>query len=153
VPILIALLALVAMPARAELPGVYETTVDRPMDQVYGKLSETLDENRFFVVFEPDMGAQMARFADRWGEDYNRNQLTAVRSMVFCNVWYTNAVANADPAMLAVCPLHISLYEREGRTTVLFPRPTFTGQGSPAQALLQELEADVIEAIEAGLGP
>jgi uncharacterized protein (DUF302 family) len=150
---LFALLVLAVTPIQADLPGVYEVTVDRPMDEVYGKLSRTLDENRFFVVFEPDMGARMAQFAERWGEDYNRSGLAAIRSMVFCNLWYTNAVANADPAMLAVCPLHVSLYEQDGRTTVLFPRPTVVGRGSPAQPLLEELEAEVIRVIESGLRP
>lgn len=147
------LILLVAGRAAAELPGVYRASVERPMDEVYVELSEALDAARFYVVFEPDMGARMARFAERWGEDYNRNELTGVRAMVFCNLWYTNAVANADPDMLAVCPLHVSLYERDGRTTVLFPRPTWSGRDSPATAVLQELEDEIVGIIESSLAP
>ncbi|MFN2330189.1 MAG: hypothetical protein ABR612_14875 [Chromatocurvus sp.] len=31
-----------------------------------------LEEAKFFVVFEPDIGENLSRFAERWGEDHNR---------------------------------------------------------------------------------
>ncbi len=44
---------------------------------------------------------------------YNRSKLSAIRSMVFCNGWYANQVSNKDPHMLALCPLHMTLIEKE----------------------------------------
>jgi len=131
--------------------AVYRQQVDSPVDQVYDNLYKSLEDARFFVVFEPDIGANLSRFSEKWGDEYNQNKLTAIRSMVFCNGWYANKVSNTDPDMLAICPLHLSLVERDGKTTVLFIRPGVIGQNSPAKAILETIESEVIEAIEAGL--
>lgn len=142
---------LVAATARAELPGVLQWDIEQDLETTYKSVYKSLENNRFFVVFEPDIGANLAGFAARWGDDYNRNGLTGIRSMVFCNAWYTNAVSNQEPALLSLCPLHITLFEKDGITHVVFSRPTHTGTGSKASALLVELESDVSKAVTAGL--
>ncbi|MBE9568180.1 MAG: DUF302 domain-containing protein, partial [Proteobacteria bacterium] len=105
-------------------PGVYKQTVDKPVSAIYDKLYKSLEEARFYVVFEPDIGKNISRFAEKWGDDYNQNNLSEMRSMVFCNGWYANKVSNLDPDMLGFCPLHLTLTERDGKTTVLFNRPS-----------------------------
>ena len=55
------------------------------------------------------------------------------------------------PELLALCPLHITLYRQEELTHVVFTRPTHVGKGSAAPALLAELEAKVSTAVEAGI--
>lgn len=130
---------------------VYQQTVNKVMSEVYDRLYKSLEDARFFVVFEPNIGANLARFSDKWGEDYNRNNLSGIRSMVFCNGWYANKVSNLDPDMLGFCPLHITLIEREGKTTVLFNRPSVAAQGSPAQELFVKIESEVMAAIQQGL--
>ena len=137
--------------ASAGSAAVYSRTVDKSVEVVYPVLYKSLEEARFFVVFEPNIGQNISRFAEKWGEDYNRNRLDEIRSMVFCNGWYANQVSNLDPKMLGFCPLHLTLTERAGKTTVLFNRPTATAKGSPAFELFTELENEVIKAIEAGL--
>jgi len=132
-------------------PSVFSLTVDKPVGDVYDKVYSSLEDARFFVVFEPNIGANLSRFSESWGDDYNKNKLTAIRSMVFCNGWYANQVSNLDPQMLGFCPLHISLIEREGKTTALFNRPSaFTGD-SPANELFMKIESEVIEAIKTGM--
>ena len=71
--------------------------------------------------------------------------------MVFCNGWYANKVSNLDPDMLGFCPLHLSLIERDGETTVLFNRPSVIAKDSPAKDVFIEIESEVIEAIDKGL--
>jgi uncharacterized protein (DUF302 family) len=71
--------------------------------------------------------------------------------MVFCNGWYANQVSNKDPSMLALCPLHMTLIEKDGSTTALFARPTVIAADSPASGILQELESEVITAIKKGM--
>ncbi len=132
-------------------PAVYQQTVNKPVSVVYDKLYKSLEDTRFFVVFEPDIGANLARFSDKWGEGYNQNQLSEIRSMIFCNGWYANKVSNLDPDMLGFCPLHITLIERDGKTTVLFNRPAINAQSSPAKDLLMTIESEVIAAIELGM--
>ena len=137
--------------AEAEIRGVYSQTVDKPVSAVYDKVYQSLEDARFFVVFEPNIGANLTRFSKKWGDDYNQNNLSVIRSMVFCNGWYANKVSNQDPNMLGFCPLHLTLIERNGKTTVLFNRPGVIAQHSPAEALLVKIESEVIEAIQKGL--
>jgi len=132
-------------------PVVYSQQVDKPVAQIYDKLYKSLEDARFFVVFEPNIGKNLARFSDKWGDEYNQNNIAEIRSMIFCNGWYANKVSNLDPDMLGFCPLHLSLVEREGKTTVLFNRPSIMAQNSPAKALLEKIESEVIAAIQQGL--
>lgn len=142
------LMFMLPVTANAESPAVYSLVVDKKVDAVYPALYKSLEEARFFVVFEPDIGSNISGFAKKWGEDYNRNELDEIRSMVFCNGWYANQVSNLDPEMLGFCPLHLTLTEHEGKTTVLFNRPTAVAKGSPAYELFVDIEKEVIEAIE-----
>ena len=100
------------------------------------------------MVFEANLGKNLSHFAQRWGKDYNKNKLDEIRSMVFCNAWYANRVSNADPSMLALCPLHITLTHKQGVTEMLFIRPSQVAKNSPAKKIATELENDVIKTIE-----
>lgn len=131
--------------------GVFELSVDKPINAVYDSVYKSLEDARFYVVLEPDIGKNLSGFAERWGDEYNRNKLSAIRSMVFCNGWYANQVSNKDPGMLAFCPLRLTLYEKDGKTTALFARPTVIAADSPALEILTELEYEVIAAIKQGM--
>ena len=145
---LILLLAIVSGPAaQAAEPAVFDMGVQRPMGPVYDALYKALEADGFYVVFEVNMGKNLSRFAEKWGDNYNRNQLDGIRSMVFCNGWYANAVSNLDPSMLSLCPLHLSLIEKAGETRVLFARPTVIAAGSPALKVVRRIEDDVIAVI------
>lgn len=149
--VFIVLMPVLSVNAAEENKAVYRQQVNKSVAAVYDSVYKSLEEAKFFVVFEPDIGANLARFADKWGEDYNRNNISEIRSMVFCNGWYANKVSNLDPDMLGFCPLHLTLTEHEGKTTVLFNRPSVIAQNSPAKALLMEIESQVIAAIQKGL--
>lgn len=132
---------------------VYKQDVTESVAKIYDRLYKSLEDARFYVVFEPNIGANLARLAEKWGDDYNRNNLSEIRSMVFCNAWYANRVSNLDPEMLGFCPLHLTLIERNGVTTALFNRPSVMAKNSPAYALLVKIETEVIDAIKQGLTP
>jgi len=123
-------------------------SVDKTLTAVYKVVYQHLESNNFFVVFEPDIQDNLSHFAERWGEDYNRNKLEGIRAMVFCNGWYANQVSNADPDMLAMCPLHITLVQQLGQTRILFVRPSVVAAGSKAQRIARELEDDVFKAVD-----
>lgn len=137
--------------ARAANPNVFEHSVPKPVDQAYAALYKALEDDGFYVVFEVNIGENLSRFADKWGENYNRSKLDSIRSMVFCNGWYANAVGNADPSMLALCPLRLTLIERQGVTSVLFVKPTAVAATSPALKVLKRIEGDVIAVIQKSL--
>jgi uncharacterized protein (DUF302 family) len=148
---IIGLLLLFPLLASAEPAGVLKLSTDRSVDDVYTSVYKALEDEKFWVVFESDMSKRMAKFADKWGEDYNRSGLESVQSMVFCNIWWTNQIANADPDLLALCPLHLSLYSKEGKTHVVMPRLSVIAEGSPGRDKAAELEAELKSIVEKAL--
>ena len=122
--------------------------IDKDLETSYKIIYNSLENNRMYVVFEPNIQANLSHFAKRWGEDYNRNKLEGIRAMVFCNAWYANQVSNADPDMMAMCPMHVTLIQKGGRTRVLFLSPTAMAKGSAAMDVAAELEQDVSKAID-----
>jgi len=143
------LFALVTMAqAFADASNVRVWRIEKDLETSYKTIYNSLEKHRFFVVFEPDIQSNISGFAERWGDNYNRNKLEGIRAMVFCNGWYANAVSNADPDMLALCPLHITLIQKDGVTSVLFVRPTAVADGSKAMAVAGELEQDVAKALD-----
>ena len=137
----------------AKEASVYVKKVKGDFSATYKKVFTALETNGYFVVFEPNIGKTLSNFAQRWGKNYNKNNVEAVRSMVFCNAWYANEVSNMDPDMLALCPLHITLTHKKGVTRILFVRPSHVAADSPAKKVVTELEQDVIRAIEQGFIP
>ncbi len=120
----------------------------KSLETSYDTIYKSLENNNFFVVFEPDIQKNLSFFAERWGDNYNRNKLEGIRSMIFCNGWYANAVSNADPDMMALCPLHITLVQKDGVTRILFARPTVIAAGSKALSVAREIEQDVSKALD-----
>lgn len=145
------LLFVLPLAALASPPGVLRLDAKASMAETYKAVSTALEEARFWVVFEADLGASMAGFAERWGEDLNRNGLDGIRSIVVCNAWYANQVSNADPDLLALCPLRVNLVEKDGVTRILFARPTVVAAGSPGIAVVQEIEDTISAALHAGV--
>ena len=129
-------------------PLVFVRKVKGKMNKVYKRLFTALENNGYYVIFEPNIGRNLAHFSKRWGKDYNKNKLDSIRSMVFCNGWYANQISNKDPNMMALCPLHITLIHKQGYTSALFIKPGQVSQGSAANSVALELEQDVIRIIK-----
>ena len=132
-------------------PYIYNRYVNNDLDDTYKRIFTALENNGYFVVFEPNLGKNLAFSAKRWGKDYNKNELKGIRGMVFCNGWYANQISNIDPELLALCPLHITLYQKDDRTHILFVRPGKIADQSQAQKIVKELEDDVIRTIEVAI--
>lgn len=145
------LLALTSLGALGAPSGILRLDARAPMAETYKAVYAALENARFWVVFEADLGANMAGFAERWGDELNRNALDGIRSIVVCNVWYANQVSNADPDLLALCPLRVNLVEKDGVTRVLFARPTVIAAGSPGIEVVREIEEVVSQALRAGV--
>ena len=61
------LLLLLTGMVRAERPGVLHWQLNQDLETVYGHVYRSLEENRFFVIFEPNIGKNLAGFSGRWG--------------------------------------------------------------------------------------
>jgi hypothetical protein len=137
--------------ARAELPGVLRWDVQQDFTRTYREVYRSLEDYRFFIVYEANIGHDLQGYAARRGEGYDRNELNEIRTMVFINALYTNQLSDQDPDLLTLCPLHITMYQKGPTTSILFTRPTHAGQGSVAMPLLKDIEAEVSKAVEAGI--
>ena len=137
--------------AIAATSNVFSMTVNKPISKIYPKMIRSLNQSPFYLFYEMNIGKNLAYFSKNWGKNYNRNNLSSIRSIIFCNGSYTNQVSNKDPKMLSLCPLHITLIEKNGKTTALFSRPTVSAKGSPAYYLFVKMEKEVIKLIKRGM--
>ena len=145
-------LALLAVnTAYAGSPDVYEKAVNLPLDTAYQQVSKSLEAHGFKIVHEVNIGENLSKLADKLGSNYNKSQLQGIKSIIFCNGKYANQISNLDPAMLALCPLHVTLIHKGDITTVLFVRPGQVAKDSPAAKPALELEQAVVKTIETGL--
>lgn len=142
------LLVLIALPALAETP-LFKHSTDKAVAQFESTLIKNLENERLFVIFEANISKNLSHFKERWGENFNRNELKTIKSLLICNPWYANQVSNEDPDMLAFCPLRVNLTESDNQSNVLFIQPSKIFPNSPAAKTLKELESSIIEAIEA----
>ncbi len=131
--------------------AIYSKSIDKPLDAVYDSVYAALESEKFWVIFEPNIGKNLSKMAKRFGDDYNKNNLSGIRSLVFCNPGYANQVSNLDPTMLAICPLSATLIQKENTTTISFVRPSLIAKGSAAEEVLTEVEKIIINAIEKGM--
>ena len=76
-----------------------------------------------------------------------RDHWATIRTLAEAGLPVPETVAGADPDLLALCPLRVSLYERGGRTAVVFARPTVVAQGSPGAAIAAEVEQGLEEQV------
>ncbi len=127
---------------------IYVKKRRKPLSILYKRIFTALEHNGYFILIEPNIGKNLSHFAQRWGSNYNKNKLEEIRSMVFCNAWFANKVGNADPHMLALCPLRITLIQKGNLTTIVFVRPGKVAVDSPARDVAEELEKDIIRIIE-----
>ena len=146
---LILTLLLLLSPLMAD--GMYKLTLDQKSDLVYPKLLASLDAHYLIVVSEIDILEKFkhAGLPKKFGKDFNTNNLTTIKAIIACNGGFGNAIANTDPSMMGLCPIRLTLIEKDGKTTILFVKPSGVASGSKAEAIINKLEAKVISAIKA----
>ncbi|MDH5573163.1 MAG: DUF302 domain-containing protein [Gammaproteobacteria bacterium] len=127
---------------------VHQREVSGPVGEVYNKLFTALENNAYFVINEPDIGKTLARFSQRWGKDYNKNEIQSYRSLVFCNAWYANEITNADPSMALICPQHITVIQIQNKTRLLYALPGVVAQNSPAASIIKAMEDEIVKIID-----
>ena len=134
--------------AGEETDYIFSVSVDKPGKEVYDAVYKSLEESRIYVIFEANIGKNLARNAKRWGDEYNKNNFEMVKSMVVCNPFFANQVMNLDPEMMALCPITITVLSKKGNSTVSFEKLTPIAKGSAAEDVLWEVENTIITAIE-----
>ena len=62
--------------------AIYSISVEKPGEGVYQSVYKSLEEARFYVIFEANIGKNLARNAERWGDEYNKNKFEFVKHFV-----------------------------------------------------------------------
>jgi len=131
--------------------SVYVKTVNAPLNKVYAKVLASFDNANLVVVSEINILEKFkhAGLPETFGKIFNTNDLTGIKAIIACNGWFGNEIANADPFMMGFCPIRVTLIEKDGKTSILFVRPNLAPKSSKAYAILENLDAKVISAINA----
>lgn len=135
----------------ADSAAIFQVSVPLPADTAYQRLYDGLEAHGYYVIFEPNMGKSLAGLRERFGADYNRNGLEVMRSLVFCNPNKTNQMSNLDPALLALCPLHVTLTHKAGVSTAHFARVSTLAKGSAGETAVREIETEITAIVEGAL--
>ncbi|MDQ1263464.1 MAG: hypothetical protein QG559_465 [Campylobacterota bacterium] len=130
--------------------NVYSVTFNAPIDKVENNMLTKFQAENLVVAWQLDILDEFNKrgLVKKLGDKYNTGKLSNVRTLVACNGMIGNDIMNADPTMMAYCPIRITLTEKDGKTTVLYVRPTSAPKDSKAYPHLVKLEKKVTKAIE-----
>ena len=148
---LFALLCLAPLSAVGDAGGILRIETPLQVEAASERVYKALEQARFWVVHEVDLGERMARQAGAWGANYNRSRVDAVRVLAFGNLEWANGLANADPDLFALYPLHLAVYERGGTSVLVWPRLAGIAAGTPGEMRARELDGEVRRIIEEAL--
>ena len=134
----------------APMSNVYSVTYNSDMDTVEKNLLTHFKSVKLVVPWKLDILEEFKHkgLDKKFGKKFNTNKLSSVRTIVACNGKFGNMIMNTDPAMMAYCPVRITLIEKDGKTQVLYVRPSSAPRDSKAYKILVKLEKKVIKAIE-----
>ncbi|MCW8894925.1 MAG: DUF302 domain-containing protein [Sulfurimonas sp.] len=131
--------------------NVYTVSYKADMDTVEKNILSHFKSVKLVVTYKLDILEEFKHkgLDKKFGAEFNKNKLTSVRTMIICNGKFGNMIMNTDPSMMAYCPVRLTLVEKDGKTQVLFVRPSSAPKSSKAYGALVKLEQKVVGAIEA----
>ena len=134
----------------APISNVYSVTYKGSIDTIEKNLLTNFKASKLVVPWKLDILEEFKKkgLDKKFGKKFNTNNLTSVRTIVACNGKFGNMIMNADPSMMAYCPIRVTLVEKDGKTEVLYVRPTSAPRDSKAYKILVKLEEKVIKTIE-----
>ncbi|MFA6761189.1 MAG: DUF302 domain-containing protein [Sulfuricurvum sp.] len=130
--------------------SVFEASYKTPIDKVLKNILTQFEKDGLVVAWQLDILEEFKQkgLDKKFGAEFNKNNLSSVKTLVACNGKFGNDIMNADPAMMAYCPIRVTLTEKDGVTTVLYVRPSSAPKSTPAYEALKALESKVTKSIE-----
>lgn len=128
--------------------AIYKVSVKEDFRSALHSIKKTLEDQNLYIISKADISGTLASMKGKLGKDYNKRDYEEAKSIIFCNPFYANDVMNADPDMMALCPLKIMLMTKNGKTTALFVLPSKLAGKSPAKKILIEVENRVKKALK-----
>ncbi|ABB44587.1 hypothetical protein Suden_1309 [Sulfurimonas denitrificans DSM 1251] len=146
----IILVCLLTLSVWAADSNVYKVSYNAGVDKVLGNILNKFKAEGLVVVWQLDILEEFKQkgLDKKFGENFNKAGLSAVKTIIVCNGKFGNDIINADSDMMAYCPVRVTLTEKDGVTTVLYVRPSAADKESKAYPSLVELEKKVTMSIE-----
>ena len=128
---------------------IYTKEIDLPIEKYYPKLQEAIKTNHMNILYELNLLEKFkkAGYAKRFGKDFNKNHLKAVKTVLICNGYVGNLISNIDPDMMTLCPLRLTLISRAWGTKVVFLKSSHLAASKKVKQLLSTLDDILIHTI------
>ena len=128
---------------------LYVETVNAPIKQVAPELTQALAAHHFKVVMHLDILKRIeAKEKALHIPHLNKGKFTDVQAFVFCNPMFFSQLLNSDWKSASLCPLSLTVYGKDGSTTIVYPERTAYAQSTPANATAQHIDSAVISALK-----
>jgi len=130
--------------------NVYKVNYNVGVDKVLNNILTKFKAEGLVVVWQLDILEEFKSkgLDKKFGENFNKAGLSAVKTIIVCNGKFGNDIINADSDMMAYCPVRVTLTEKDGVTTVLYVRPTSAPKDSKGYPSLVELDKKITTSIE-----
>ena len=129
---------------------IYQKEVGLPLEKYYPKLKAAIQANHMNILYELDLLEQFKKsgYAEKFGEDFNRNHLKAVKTLLLCNGYVGNQISNIDPDMMALCPIRLTIISKGSGTKVVFMKSSHLATSKKIKQLLATLDEILIHTID-----
>ncbi|MCX6051688.1 MAG: DUF302 domain-containing protein [Campylobacterales bacterium] len=129
--------------------NIYKIEVNEEYDVYYPKLKKELEINHINVISEMDLIQRFteAGYAKKFGKNFNKNNIEKATSLILCNGYIGNQVSNIDVAMMAFCPIRLTVLKQGNKTIVLYVKSAPNASNPEVVTLLNTLDEVVINTV------
>lgn len=128
----------------------YSKVVHESFDSYYPKLKAAIKKNHMNIIYELDLIKQFKDkgYSEKFGSEFNKNKLDGVKTLLICNGYVGNQISNLNPAMMALCPIRLTIIQDSRKLTVTFLRHDSINAPQEVKSLLTTLDTILINTIE-----
>ena len=129
---------------------IYTKEISLPIEKYYPKLKKAITSNHMNILYEIDLLKKFKKsgYLEKFGEDFNKNHLKAVKTVLLCNGYVGNQISNIDPDMMALCPIRLTVISTASGTRVVFVKSDHLAKSRKVQRLLATLDEILIHTID-----
>lgn len=148
---IITALLFVLLSANLFASELYTKVVYDSLENYYPKLLKAISDNKMNVLYEMDLIKQFKDkgYEERFGKDFNKNNLQSIKTLLICNGYVGNQVSNIDPAMMALCPIKLTVVQEANKKLIVtFLRHDSIEISKEVKELLTTLDKILINTID-----
>jgi len=129
--------------------SIHETQVRKTIKEYYPELKKAIEDNNMHVIYELDLLERFkeAGYAEKFGNNFNKNNIVAIKTLLICNGYIGNQVSNIDTDMMVLCPIKITLIQIGKYTMVSFIKNSDLASNKEVEKLLAILDQTLVNTI------